>query len=307
MREQKQNNEQSVMRTEPASVARAEAFAVSGSRRKEDIPRLMEALRRHIERIEGGQPQLASRHQRSEAWRVGLSEIDAHLAPAGLSPRGLHDIAPQAYGDMPAAMGFAVALALRRLADRAERRPLLWCRLAREEREYGRLYGHGLESLGLGRERFVTVTLKHPVALMWTMEEALKSAALALVIADADPRAAGLTATRRLALAAEAGKAAGLLVFCRPHADATASLTRWTVASSPSRAPPDDGQSPGVPSWTIELTRARGGRPGRWTVEWQHAPHRFALVSGLRDRALHPWTDESRALPPAAGPAFRAG
>ena len=295
------------MRTQPASVERGEAFAVSASKRGEDIPRLVEVLRRHIERIEGGQPQLAGRNRRGEAWRLGVSEIDAHLAQGGLSPRGLHDIAPQAYGDMPAAMGFAVALALRRLADETERRPLLWCRLAREEREYGRLYGHGLEALGLPRQRFVTVTLKHPVALLWTMEEALKSAALALVIADADPRAAGLTATRRLALAAQAGKAAGLLVFSRPHAGATASLTRWTAAASPSRAPPDDGQSPGLPAWTIELTRARGGRPGRWTVEWQHAPHRFALVSGLRDRAIHPWTDESRARDPAAGPAFRAG
>ena len=295
------------MRTQPAPVERAEAFAVSAPRRGEDIPRLIEALRRHIERIEGGLPQLASRNRRGEAWRVGVSEIDAHLAQAGLSARGLHDIAPHSYGDMPAAMGFAVALALRRLADGAERRPLLWCRLAREEREYGRLYGHGLEALGLARERFVTVTLKHPVALLWTMEEALKSAALALVIADADPRAAGLTATRRLALAAAQGKAAGLLVFSRPHRNATASLTRWTAAASPSRPPPDDRQSPGAPSWTIELTRARGGRPGRWTVEWQHAPHRFALVSGLRDRALHPWTDEGRTREAAAGPAFRAG
>lgn len=294
------------MRNEPAP-KRAEAFAVSGFKRREDISRLVEALRQHIARSERSHPQLAAEYPRSEPWRLGVDEIDAHLGPAGLARQGLHDIAPQSYGDMPAVMGFAVSLALRRLSDRTERRPLLWCRLAREEREYGRLYGHGLESLGLARQRFVTVTLHSPTALLWTMEEALKSAALALVIADADPAATGLTATRRLSLAAQAGKSAGLLLFTRPHGGAVASTTRWTAAACPSRAPPDDGQSPGDPVWTIELTRARSGRPGRWTVEWQHAPHRFTMVSGLRNRTLHPWTDESRAPGALSGPAFRAG
>ena len=59
-------------------------------------------------------------------------------------------------------MGFALGLALRRLADAQEQRPLLWCRLAGQEREYGRLYGHGLERLGLSRQRFVTVTKVSP-------------------------------------------------------------------------------------------------------------------------------------------------
>ena len=118
-------------------------------------------------------------------------------------------------------MGFALALALRRLADAQERRPLLWCRLAAHEREYGRLYGHGLERLGLPRHRFVTITLKKPAGLLWTMEEALKSGAVAAVIGDADAAHADLTVTRRLSLAAAAGKSAAILTFakrrcCRP-------------------------------------------------------------------------------------------
>ena len=295
------------MRSKPAPSGRTEDFGTSEAGNDAPHMHLVAALRRHISRLEQAQAQFERRPQRGAPWSTGLAAVDSHLAAQGLARLGLHDVAPAAYGDMPATMGFALALALRRLAGGSERRPLLWCRLAREEREYGRLYGHGLENLGLARNRFITVTLKRPVDLLWTMEEALKSGALALVAADADTAHAGLTETRRLSLAAHAGKSAGLLVFNRPHPGATASHTRWTAAAAASRPPPDDAAAPGNPAWVIELTRARGGRPGSWMVEWQDAPYRFNLVSRLRGGALHPWTDETGEIPAAAGPALRAG
>ena len=69
-------------------------------------------------------------------------------------------------------------------------RLLLWCRLQAQEREHGRLYGHGLERLGLPRHRFLTVSLKKPAELLWTMEEALKSGSVAAVIGDAPVKVA---------------------------------------------------------------------------------------------------------------------
>ncbi len=289
---------------EPAWIRRAEGFCISANERHGG---LMDALRRHIASLENGLPQFAKKPVRGQPWTIGIPAIDDHLVRLGLTRDGLHDVAPQAYGDMPAAMGFALALALRRLEDASERRPLLWCRLAREEREYGRLYGHGLETLGFARSRFLTITLKKPASLLWTMEEALKSGTLALVIADADPKHADLTATRRLSLAAHAGKSAGLMVFVKPNPTATASHTRWAIASGTSRGPPYDGSAPGEPAWKIELTRARGGRPGAWTVEWCHASHRFNLVSALPRGELHPYADENREIPAARRPALRAG
>lgn len=281
------------MRMEPVQTLAAGGFTTPNLATGDNPSRLIETLRRHIARLENSLPQLDKTRSRSLPWTFGLPEIDRHLATQGLARHGLHDVSPKAYGDMPAAMGVALGLALRRLADPAERRPLLWCRLAREVREYGNLYGHGLETLGLPRHRFVTVTLKNPMAALWVAEEALKSGALALVITDTDPRHASLTATRRLSLAARAGKAAGLLVFATPHGGATASHTRWIAAASRSQPPPHDRQAPGSPSWNLELTRARGGRSGAWVVEWQHAPHRFNLVSRLRNGEVHPWTDET--------------
>jgi protein ImuA len=266
------------------------------------VSRIVEILRRHIARIERTGPTF-ERRRKTAPWRMGAAVIDTHLGRQGLVRAGLHDVAPQAYGDMAAAMGFAAALAL--CALKGDRRPLLWCRLDGQRREYGRLYGHGLETLGLPRERFVTVTLKKPMDVLWTAEEALKSGVLALVLADADPRLAGLTQTRRLALAAARGRAACLLVFAARHDGTTASQTRWTVASAPSRAPPFDANAPGKPAWDVELIRNRAGRPGSWRVEWSRAAHRFDLVSGVSGGTLHPLADEGAAA--GAAHALRAG
>lgn len=297
------------MRIEPAHAARRgkACAAPLPSRKAGDVTPLVEALRAHIARIEHTHAQFVRQAAGSAPWGLGLSEPDRHLPAQGLARAGLHDVSPRAYGDQPAAMGFALALALRRLADSQERRPLLWCRLTSHEREHGRLYGHGVERLGLSRQRFVTVSLKKPAGLLWTMEEALKSGAVAAVIGDTDAAHADLTVTRRLTLAAAAGKCAAILTFAGPGPSATASHTRWTAAAVPSLGLPHDGQGVGPPCWRIELTRARGGRPGAWTVEWHHAQSRFSLVPGLSHRAVHPFTDQDGPEAAAPGPALRAG
>jgi protein ImuA len=297
-----------VMRMGPAQVARSgeTCAATTLLHRGSSVEPLIAALRQHIARIEHAEAQFGRVKSRSAPWLMGLPELDRHLPAQGLLRSGLHDVSPRAYGDLPAAMGFALAIALRRL-DSQEHRPILWCRLALQEREHGRLYGHGLERLGLARSRFITVTLKKPQALLWTMEEALKSGALAVVLGDASAAYTDLTVTRRLALAGAQGKSAGLLIFARSEGAATASHTRWVAASMPSRSPPHDDSAPGLPSWNIELTRARGGRPGQWILEWHHALHRFSVVSGLRDRPVHPGADEAGPDGAAQNLALRAG
>jgi protein ImuA len=280
---------------------------VTPFRQGDDVAPLIDTLRAHILRLEQGRAHFPEARGRSMPWLTALPALDRHLPAQGLARGGLHDVSPRSHGDQPAAMGFALALALRRLGDPQERRPLLWCRLKAHEREHGRLYGHGLERLGLPRQRFVTITLGKPANLLWTMEEALKSGAAAAVLGDADAARADLTVTRRLSLAAAAGKCAGILTFARPGPSATASHTRWTAAAVPSLSPPHDALALGPPCWSIELTRARGGRPGAWIVEWHHAQSRFSLVPGFSRRALHPFADQDGAEATAQGPALRAG
>ena len=295
------------MSTNPVRILNAGGFATFASEGEDDPSRLLDALRRHIAKDEQAAPRLEHSRRSSQPWTIGVSEIDKHLASSGLARSGVHDISPKAYGDVPAATGLALALAARCLNDPAEKRPLLWCRLAYEVLKYGNLYGHGLENLGLARQRFVTVTLNKPMSALWVAEEALKSGALALVIVDVNPSHTGLTTTRRLALSAAAGKSAGLLAFAAPHINATSSHTRWIVGAERSRPPPYDHLAPGFPSWNLELTRARGGRPGAWIVEWVHASHRFNLVSKLRSGALYESAVETGQASAAQGSALRTG
>jgi protein ImuA len=303
----------SVMRWKPAlQGARGRetcTAAITPFRPSEDLPALLDTLRAHIARLEKSGSQFEAHKAGAAPWLTGLAALDRHLPVQGLQRAGLHDVSPLASGDQPATMGFALALALRRLADPQERRPLLWCRLAAQEREHGRLYGHGLERLGLSRQRFVMVSLRKSASLLWTMEEALKSGAVAAVLGDADTVQADLTVTRRLSLAAAAGKSAAILIFTRAGASAaaTASHTRWVAAAATSCSPPDDALAVGPPCWHIELIRARGGRPGAWSLEWHHAQSRFSLVSGLSGGALHPGADQGGPQAAAQGPALRTG
>ncbi len=304
--------------SDPAAPASRPALATPALARelpeREEARALIARLREHLVRTDSGEkgngPVLSRTARREGApWTLGLPELDRHLPGEGLAVAGLHDISPAAYGDFPAACGFALALAVRRLADGQERRPILWCRLETEQREYGHCFGHGVAGLGVSRSRFLTLSLKRPVALLWTVEEALKSGCLSVVLGDVAVQYADLTATRRLALAGQAGKASGLIVLTRNYIDSTASFSRWCVATSRSPPAASDSRAPGVPAWQVALTRIRGGRPGEWLLNWQkdHAPSRFTLVPGFSGGALHPGTPEGPRPGAAAEPALRAG
>ena len=299
--------------TTPLAALQAGGVSLTGGRARSLI---LERLRARVAGIEAAPNLIAPIAGRLTApgpaqnWALGLAEIDRHLPQIGLAADGVHEIAPAAYGDMPAALGFAAALGMRRLeGGLADERPLLWCRLSSGAREWGRLYGHGLEALGLARQRLLTLTLNQPAAILWTLEEALKSAALAGVIADVGPNL-DLTAVRRLMLAAKRGRTPALLLFPAPPEGATSARSRWIVAAHASRPSPFDDQAPGAPAWHLRLARCRGGRPGEWLVEWSHATHRFALAAAISGRTADPGdapADASWEPAAGAGAGGRAG
>ena len=284
---------------------------------------LVTRLRDHIARIEQNQNRLDQKRgwqdrsaKPATPWRFGLPTVDAYLPEQGLARHGLHDVAPARYGDNAATMGFALGLAILRLAGDKQNRPILWCRSAIESREHGKLYGHGAEQLGLPRSKLLTLVLKKQVSLFWTMEEALKSGCFACVISDAASQHTDLTITRRLNLSAGDGKSAGLLVFNRNHPEATASFSRWHISTSPSTAPPLEKNAPGPPAWGVDLLRIRGGKPGQWTLSWQttssnlkvqNASHHFSLVSGIPGGAFSQGTAQAQVPLATPGLALRTG
>ena len=206
----------------------------------------------------------------------GLPAIDAYLPQGGLAGGALHEIMPEARGDMPAAFSFVVAM-LSRIRPGA---PLFLvtspCGLA----TFGRPYGHGLNGFGLDPARVILVEAQNATQALWAMEEALNSAApaaVAGVIGKLDFRA-----SQRLHLAAAA--AGRLLLLLRPPGMTSVAVTRWRVAAAPAAL--DRFGLIARWRWQVRLERCRNGRPGQWIVEFDHATHRFSLAAALADPAL---------------------
>jgi protein ImuA len=106
------------------------------------------------------------------------------------------------------------------------------------------------------------VTAARPADLLWTMEEALKSGAAPVVVAElAEPP--GMTPVRRLHLAAEAGAETGLsmplgLLLTPGTGGAPGIETRWHCAPA---------HAPGRDAWRLERLRARMLPPKVWRLE----------------------------------------
>ncbi|MCZ8195084.1 hypothetical protein [Brevundimonas sp.] len=223
--------------------------------------------------------------------------VDGGFGPAwpGLDPRlgqlrrdALHEVRAAEPRHAVAAAGFGLGLAC--LARGGDPDPLVWVLETRAEAEIGALYGPGLQAWGLDPAAVLLVRAARPEALLAAGEEALRSGSAGAVLMTAwgDGRAFSLTASRRLALAAEAGGRAGLLVRAGLPAGApdgtSAAETRWHLRPAPSTAPPPPGppplglaaRAPGRPAFRAALFRSRAGiAPAEWIMEWDRAARAF--------------------------------
>ena len=117
----------------------------------------------------------------SRSLPFGLAALDAHLPEGGLDGGGLHEIVPATESAIAAALGFMVAI----LARLEPVRPLIFVipiKGRQSGRYFGRLFGHGFNSLGLDPRRLVLVETAHRKETLWAMAEALHSAAPAAVV-----------------------------------------------------------------------------------------------------------------------------
>lgn len=211
----------------------------------------------------------------TRALPFGLPALDAYLPQGGLAFGALHEVAPEADADTPAAFGFVTAL-LGGVPDG----PVCLV-LSTRKRARGRPHGHGLNTLGLDPGRVILVETGDKQAL-WAMEEALRSAAPVAVVGMIEA-GLDLRTSQRLHLAA--GESGRLLVLLRPAgAEPSAAMTRWRVAAA--AAARDRFGLIARWRWRVTLERCRNGRPGEWLVEFDHAAHRFSLAAALADPAL---------------------
>jgi len=248
-------------------------------------------LRERIRRLERAHSVQRAGHT---AVPLGLPAIDALLPEGGLLTGALHEIeaGPSPSGRVAAhdgaALGFAAHL-LGRFAEAAFRRhrpgTLLWCR-----RPSGVFdappYAPAL-SAWFDPARLLLVTARRDEDVFWAMEEGLRCPGVTAVLGET--RAADPTAGRRLSLAAEKAGVPALLLRSQPAPPQSVCVTRWRVASAPSRSTPGL-RDVGAARWKIELRRNRFGAVANveipsWLVEWSDETHCLSVVSETLHRA----------------------
>ncbi|NVO12851.1 MAG: DNA repair protein [Rhodoplanes sp.] len=215
------------------------------------------------------------------ALALGVPALDRVLG-GGLMLGALHEIVPAAAFDLAAAAGMALALAAHalRTVRRFARREVLWIQPDLAGFEAGRLYGPGLEALGLPLLRLIDLRVASERDGAFAMEEALQCRALAVVVGEFfDDRALDLVALRRLSLAAATGGGLGLVLRHRADALASPAATRLEIAAAPSR--PDAFGGLGRPTVLLSVVRNRHGPTGRWLLSWDHHEHVFVEAPSL--------------------------
>lgn len=202
-----------------------------------------------------------------------------------LAPRPARLGLEEAWGEgAPGRIGAALFGLIR--AAEGDERPVMVAATGTWLREQGRWFRDGLKIAGLEDARLLFVEARKDSEVLWALEEALKSNAVAGTVAAAD--AVSLLASRRLDMVAREAKATCLLLRTREPTDLSAARRRWRIAPAPSAPHPYDPEAPGATRLKAVLTRSRGEPPGEWILEWDDEAHRFRLASGLADHGLVP-------------------
>ncbi len=157
---------------------------------------------------------------------------------------------------------------------------------------YRDLFAPALTAVGLHPDRVIYVEARDAQTILLVMEESLRHTGLAAVVGEVNGRI-GLTASRRLQLAAEKSGVMGLLLR-RPRRKAedianepTAARTRWQVSALPSGPPlPWSPKTPGLARarWQLDLVQVRGGNPKSFVVGACDAQGSLSLAAVLADR-----------------------
>ncbi|WP_150291192.1 ImuA family protein [Sphingobium estronivorans] len=229
----------------------------------------LSALRRRIASLDSVAATAAAR------VATGHVSLDQALG-GGLACGRLHEL----FGgveDEGAAAGLALGFAQLLARDG----PLLWLRTAVAERAGGMVYGPGLAALSMTPDHLLIGVMAGEAMLLRAAVDALRCPALGVLVIELRGRAPllDLTASRRLALAAEASGVPALMLRIGGEPRPSAADTRWQVAAAPSRPLP--GNAPGMSAFDLTLLRQRAGSDGlHWRLVWDNERGRFGEAYG---------------------------
>lgn len=209
----------------------------------------------------------------------GIVSLDAALG-GGLARGRIHEVYATEGDDLASAAGFIMGVAMGMAHPGGM---LLWLRVQRSTRQGGVVQARGWAELGGSPGLGLVGLVPDAKALLRAGVDALRCAALGAVIVEGwgAMRELDLTASRRLALAAEKSGVPLLLLRQDATPVPSAAQTRWQVAAAPSSALP--GNAPGGPTFDVTLLRQRSGPCSLgWRLEWDRDRHMFreAVLSG---------------------------
>ncbi len=189
---------------------------------------------------------------------LGMAEADAWLA-GGLRRDALHEAYAAAREDAPGAMALALLIAW--LNHALDDRAILW---ARELSCPSLPYGPGLIELGIDPATITLLLLPDSRAVLRAALDSVRQGAAGAVLIELSGRQPllDLTATRRLALAAQESTTMVWLIRGEARPMPSAAQTRWLLAHA--------GAGHAIrPAFDLTLLRQRGGREGlHIRMEW---------------------------------------
>lgn len=228
---------------------------------------------------------------------LGIVEVDALLG-GGLRRDGLHEAYAEAREDAASAMALALLVAWLNYARNGggHERAIIW---ARELSSPSLPYGPGLVELGIDPAVLTLLLLPDSRAVLRAALDSVRQGAAGAVLVELRGRhpLLDLTATRRLALAAQASDTMVWLVRDEAQPVPSAAHTRWRVTHAPTAKSP--GECLGNrPAFDLTLLRHRGGPEGlHIRMEWDRDTASFQ--SKFPESANEASTPESEDWRPA--------
>jgi len=144
-------------------------------------------------------------------------------------------------------------------------KPVLWIQDHLSRRECGQPYFQGLPYKD---NDILYLEISRPKDALCAAEEGLRCHSLGAVITEiwGNPNVVDFTATKRLALRAEASRVPIWFLRHAAEADLSAARERWRLSSLPSHRHPYDMRAPGAEIWKAHLFRARWRPTGEWVA-----------------------------------------
>ncbi len=228
---------------------------------------ILTRLRQDILSLQGYKPALSSTKD-----GLGLGPINRSMPNAVFPLKAVHEFICTTGETATAAVGFISGL-LSSVMKKGN--VCLWIGAGR------RIFPPALKRFGIDPHQVLFVYLDKQKQALWTVEEALKCAALTAVVGEVADL--GFTESRRLQLAVEQSGVPCFLLRRGCCNSTTASVTRWKITPLPSS---QEANMPGVghPCWRVELLKVRNGKPGTWELEWRNGrfrhPSKLAVLEG---------------------------